>query len=100
MTPSRVIIVVPRREAKLHAYLQESLACLADVEVVLDRRAAASRPHDERRRPAPGSSERQLPFCSLVRYPVSPAPPPKPVIEAPADSNRTLLWPALRLEQL
>ena len=99
MGSSRVIVIVPRHEVKLHTYLQRSLACLVDVEVVLDRRAASARPPDERRRPSPESSERRLLLCSLVHCPV-PSSTPDPRVEAGTDSRRTLLWPGLRLDQL
>jgi hypothetical protein len=98
MTSARVVVVVPRQETGLHEYLRKSLACLEDVEVVLDRRATNATPADERRRQPPERAERRILMCSLVRCP-APQPPAPPV---PADngSRRTLLWPALRLEQL
>jgi hypothetical protein len=69
----RVVVVVPRHERTLHQYLQRSLACLEDVEVVLDRRAAAVTPADERRRGPAESCERKLLLCSLVRCPAPPS---------------------------
>jgi hypothetical protein len=97
MAPSRVVVVVPRRETALHDYLRRSLACLEDVEVVLDRRAANVTPAAERRRKPSESSERRLLLCSLVHCPPPPAPAAPAASEVP---HRTLLWPALRLEQL
>jgi hypothetical protein len=112
MAGSRVVVVVPRLETGLHDYLRKSLACLKDVEVVLDRRASVTTPSDERRRRSPESDERKLLICSLVHCP-APAPPARadtpPAVEVNGhDSNgseahgakRTLLWPALRLEDL
>jgi hypothetical protein len=69
-THTRVVVVVPRRELGVHDYLQRSLACLRDVEVVLDRRAIAVTTVDDRRRGASRNSERQLLCCSLVQCPV------------------------------
>ena len=96
MASSRVVVVVPRQETHLHEYLQRSLACLKDVEVVLDRRAT-------RREPST-NIERQILLCSIVHCPAAPEPPAP---EPPAVTNgtngqhhRTLLWPALRLENM
>ena len=99
MASSRVVVVVPRQETHLHEYLLRSLACLKDVEVVLDRRAS-------RREPST-NVERQILLCSIVHLP---APPPEPpAAEPPAVANgtngngkhhRTLLWPGLRLEHM
>ena len=69
-THTRVVVVVPRRERGVHDYLQRSLACLKDVEVVLDRRAIAVTTVDDRRRGPSRNSERQLLCCSLVHCPV------------------------------
>lgn len=97
--PRRIVVVVPRREPGVHEYLQRSLACIKDVEVVLDRRAAAMTPADDRRRARSKDTERQLLFCSLVHCPVEPpAPAPPPSHES--GHHRTLLWPDLRLEHL
>jgi hypothetical protein len=98
--PARVVVVVPRREVRLHAYLRRSLAAVKNVEVVLDRRATALTPPDERRRRSSKESERRILICSLVRCPVDPPPAeaaPGLVESAP---RRTLLWPGLRLEHL
>jgi len=97
--PARIVVVVPRREPGVHEYLQRSLACVKDIEVVLDRRATAVTPVDDRRRAPSKNSERQLLFCSLVHCPVE---PPAPPISAAHESTppRTLLWPDLRLEHL
>jgi hypothetical protein len=83
----------------VHEYLQRSFACVKDIEVVLDRRAASVTPVDDRRRAASQSFERQLLFCSLVHCPVEPptSSPPAPHETA---HHRTLLWPDLRLEHL
>jgi hypothetical protein len=100
--PTRVVVVVPRREPGVHEYLQRSLACLTDVEVVLDRRAVAATPADDRRR-SEQHSERQLLICSLVHCAVVPPTPPPPPTPGPPDTaapRRTLLWPDLRLEHL
>ena len=100
--PRRIVVVVPRREPGVHEYLQRSLACIKDVEVVLDRRAAAVTPAADRRRRPPETSERQLLICSLVHCPIEPAGPPPPPSAGPQDAGprRTLLWPDLRLEHL
>jgi hypothetical protein len=100
---TRVVVVVPRREPGVHEYLQRSLACVKDVEVVLDRRAAAVTPTADRRRRPAETGERQLLICSLVHCPLeepaAPAPPPS-VIPPDTARGRTLLWPDLRLEHL
>jgi hypothetical protein len=99
--PERVVIVVPRKETQLHEYLRRSLASVKNVEVVLDRRATAITPADDRRRRAPHNAERKILICSLVRCP--PAPAPRPVPPPPSregERPRTLLWPGLRIEQL
>jgi hypothetical protein len=100
MARLRVVVVVPRHERGLHEYLQRSLGCLKDVEVVLDRRAAAATPSDERRRQHADAS--RILMCALVRCPVpepgaGPETPPAP---PPDGTHRTLLWPLLRLENL
>jgi hypothetical protein len=100
MASSRVVVVVPRHETALHEYLRRSLACLEDVEVVLDRRAAAAPPRDERRRQPSELTERRILMCSLVHCPASPPPRPEPPVVTLQGSHRTLLWPALRLEHL
>lgn len=95
MDASRVVVVVPRHETALHEYLRRSLACLTDVEVVLDRRASAVTPPDERRRTPSENAERKILMCSLVHCPSPPAPAPAEPPEAGAESTpRTLLWPA------
>jgi len=100
MGASRVVVVVPRHEAALHEYLRKSLACLTDVEVVLDRRASAVTPPDERRRTSE-NAERKILMCSLVHCPSPPAPAPaEPPVADAESTHRTLLWPALRLEHL
>jgi hypothetical protein len=99
--PERVVVVVPRKETRLHEYLSRSLASIKDVEVVLDRRAAAVTPPDERRRRPSKDSERRILICSLVRCPA--APPVIPPAQTPAgaaEHHRTLLWPGLRIEHL
>ena len=101
--PARVVVVVPRKETRLHEYLLRSLAALKDVDVVLDRRAAAVTPLDERRRRPPRDSERPFLICSLVRCPVespAPAPPESSSTQAEPGRHHTLLWPGLRLEHL
>jgi hypothetical protein len=98
--PERVVIVVPRNETRLHEYLRRSLASVKNVEVVLDRRATASPPADDRRRRASRNSERKILICSLVRCPAEPAPPPDPPAPSREERPRTLLWPGLRIEQL
>jgi hypothetical protein len=101
--PARVVVVVPRRETRLHEYLRRSLAALKNVDVVLDRRATEVTPCAERRRRPSKDSERRILICSLVRCPVEPPgagaaePPPRPPDPGP---QRTLLWPGLRLEHL
>lgn len=100
---TRVVVIVPRREPGVHEYLQRSLACLKDVEVVLDRRAAVVTPSADRRRRPAEAGERKLLICSLVHCPLEPpAPPAPPPSVVPPDGvrRRTLLWPDLRLEQL
>ena len=100
---TRVVVVVPRKEAGVHEYLRRALACLKDVEVVLDRRAIAVTPVADRRRGPAENGERQLLICSLVHCPADPSSPPaSPASTSPQDSQhrRTLLWPDLRLEQL
>jgi hypothetical protein len=67
-THTRVVVVVPRRELGVHDYLQRSLACLNDVEVVLDRRASTVTTVQDRRRGSSRNAERQLLCCSLVHY--------------------------------
>jgi hypothetical protein len=102
--PARVVVVVPRREARLHEYLRQSLAAVKDVDVVLDRRAIAVTPPADRRRRPSKDSERKLLICSIVRCPEDPpqahtaraAPPPR----VEGKPLRTLLWPGLRLEHL
>jgi len=101
--PARVVVVVPRKEKRLHEYLRRSLAALKNVEVVLDRRAAAVTPPDERRRRQSKDSERKILICSLVRCPVETpehTPPETPATKDQAGHHHTLLWPALRLEHL
>jgi hypothetical protein len=66
----RVVLVVPRREVRLHEYLRRSLAPLRDVEVILDRRAASVPHADERRHST--DAERKIVMCSLVRCPSTP----------------------------
>ena len=99
---SRVVVVVPRQETGLHDYLQKSLACLEDVEVVLDRRTTDAPPSDERRRQPSENGEHKLLICSLVHCPVPspPARPEEPPERAVDGTQRTLLWPRLRLEHL
>ena len=97
--PTRVVVVVPRKEPGVHEYLQRSLACLKDVEVVLDRRAVAVTPAADRRRRPAANAERQLLICSLVHCPIGPPAPPATGRED-AGQRRTLLWPDLRLEHL
>lgn len=101
-TPTRVIVVVPRREPGVHEYLRRSLASITDIEVVLDRRAVASPRADDRRRRPQQHCERQLLICSLVHCTVPPSPPSPPEPEPPESPapRRTLLWPELRLENL
>jgi hypothetical protein len=101
--PARVVVVVPRREIRLHEYLQHSLAALKNVDVVLDRRSTEVTPRAERRRRSSKDSERRILICSLVRCPVEPpgAAPAEPSPGPPdAGPPRTLLWPGLRLEHL
>jgi hypothetical protein len=101
--PTRVIVVVPRRERGVHEYLQRSLASVKDVEVVLDRRAAVVTREDDRRRGPSKNSERKLLICSLVHCPIEPpaAPPSPPSADSPETGHRrTMLWPELRLEHL
>ena len=100
---SRVVVIVPRKEKRLHEYLRRSLDSLKNVEVVLDRRAAEVTPPDERRRRPSKDSERQILICSLVRCPVETPdriPPEIPATKDQAGRHHTLLWPALRLENL
>jgi hypothetical protein len=99
---SRVVVVVPRQETGLHDYLRKSLACLKDVEVVLDRRTTDASPSDERRQPSE-NAEHKLLICSLVHCPAPspPALPQEPPVTAVNGAHRTLLlWPRLRLEDL
>lgn len=100
---TRVVVVVPRKETGVHEYLRRALACLKDVEVVLDRRAIAVTPVADRRRGPAENGERQLLICSLVHCPVEASTPPAPPASTdPQDTRhrRTLLWPDLRLEHL
>jgi hypothetical protein len=97
MASSRVVVVVPRQETELHEYLQRSLGCLKDVEVVLDRRTTVTRPADERRRQPSENVERKILLCSIVHCP---APTPEPPATTNGTHHRTLLWPGLRLEHL
>jgi hypothetical protein len=98
--PARVVVIVPRREIRLHAYLRRSLAAVKNVEVVLDRRATVLTPPDDRRRRSSMESERRILICSLVRCPIDP--PPTEAAPGPVEppQRRTLLWPGLRLEHL
>jgi hypothetical protein len=99
--PERVVIVVPRKEIRLHEYLCRSLAAVKNVEVVLDRRATPATPAHERRQRASQTSERKILICSLVRCRTEPpAPPDRPAPRHEAERPRTLLWPGLRIEQL
>jgi hypothetical protein len=101
--PARVVVVVPRKETRLHEYLRRSLAALKNVEVVLDRRAAAVTPPDERRRQQSKDSERKILICSLVRCPVEGperTTPEPPAPQSESGRHHTLLWPGLRLEHL
>jgi hypothetical protein len=98
-----VVVVVPRKERGVHEYLQRAMACLKDVEVVLDRRAIAVTPVADRRRRPADNGKRQLLICSLVHCPVEPSasPAPPPSTSSPeSHPPRTLLWPDLRLEHL
>jgi hypothetical protein len=97
-----VVVVVPRKEKRLHEYLRRSLAALKNVEVVLDRRAVAVTPPDERRRRQSKDSERKILICSLVRCPVETPEhtPPETATKDEARRPHTLLWPGLRLENL
>ncbi len=56
----RVVIVVPRRDMELYAYLKRSFSQAANVEVVLDRRErrvnSAPAPTPDLRRPSAGRS--------------------------------------------
>jgi hypothetical protein len=98
--PARVVVVVPRQEIRLHAYLRRSLAAVKNVEVVLDRRATALTPPDDRRRPSSKESERKILICSLVRCPVDPPSAHATPGQVEPPQHRTLLWPGLRLEHL
>jgi len=101
--PERVVVVVPRKETRLHEYLRRSLASVKNVEVVLDRRATAVTPPDERRRRPSKDSERRILICSLVRCPAAPPvipPAPTPAGAPEPEHRRTLLWPGLRIEHL
>jgi hypothetical protein len=98
--PARVVVVVPRREIRLHAYLRRSLAAVKNVEVVLDRRATALTPPDERRRRSSEDLERRILICSLVRCPVDPPQAEGAPGQVEPPHRRTLLWPDLRLEHL
>jgi hypothetical protein len=99
---SRVVVVVPRQETGLHDYLQKSLACLKDVEVVLDRRTIDAAPSDDRRRQPATNTAQELLICSLVHCPAAPPPalPDEPPVTPVNGTHRTLLWPRLRLENL
>jgi hypothetical protein len=98
---SRVVVVVPRQETGLHDYLRKSLACLKDVEVVLDRRTVDAAPSDDRRRQPSQNTEHELLICSLVHCPATPpALPDEPPVTPANGAHRTLLWPRLRLENL
>jgi hypothetical protein len=98
--PARVVVVVPRQEIRLHAYLRRSLAAVKNVEVVLDRRATALTPPDDRRRRSSKESERKILICSLVRCPVDPPSAEAAPGQVEPPQRRTLLWPGLRLEHL
>jgi hypothetical protein len=97
---ARVVVIVPRRETRLHEYLRRSLAPVKNVEVILDRRATVLTPPDDRRRLRSKDSERKILICSLVHCPAAvPSPEPTPGQDQGPD-HRTLLWPGLRLEHL
>jgi hypothetical protein len=98
--PARVVVIVPRRETRLHGYLCRSLAAVKDVEVVLDRRTTVVTPSDDRRRRPSKETERKILICSLVRCPADPPSPNAAPSQDDAEHRRTLLWPGLRLEHL
>jgi hypothetical protein len=98
--PARVVVVVPRQEIRLHAYLRRSLAAVKNVEVVLDRRATALTPADDRRRRSSQELERKILICSLVRCPADPPTAEGAPGQVEPPQHRTLLWPGLRLEHL
>lgn len=117
-----MVLVVPRHEVGLYEYLRRSLAATAEIEVVLDRRRGEPRPEGTVERRDGRSGQRRILMCALVQRPesqrakspaapVPPAPaalpaPPVPEPEAASEPSeaasgyRTLLWPALRIDQL
>lgn len=109
--PGRLIIVVPRHDTKLHAYLQRSFGQTPDIEVVLDRRAAPAGgapvpTPDLRRRTVARSILGGLTIASAAgrstAAATTPAPAPQPAapVEPPqppaAPPGRTRLWPTLQ----
>ena len=102
------LIVVPANDPALFEYLAASMRPVPDVEVILDRRR--SRPAESqggtepatgvnRRRGRPPASAFQ---CLVIRRPAPAAEPApaQPIHDAPTETPRTLLWPALRLRDV
>jgi hypothetical protein len=109
--PGRLIIVVPRHDPKLYAYLQRSFSQASNIEVVLDRRArpASGTPAttpDLRRRTGARSILGGLTIASAASRPsdtaptAAPASPPAAAVGQPeppaAPSGRPRLWPTLQ----
>jgi hypothetical protein len=109
--PGRLIIVVPRHDPKLYAYLQRSFGQASNIEVVLDRRAgpAPGTPvttPDLRRRSGTRRILGGLTIASAAPPPTdtapaaAPAPPPAAAAGQPeppaAPSGRPRLWPTLQ----
>jgi len=96
--PRRVIIVVPRHDPKLYAYLQGSFNQASDIEVVLDRRgapasAAPAAMPDLRRRSGTRSLLGGLTIASAtVRAAQSTEKAPE---QPAAPAVRPRLWPTL-----
>lgn len=94
----RVIIVVPRHDPKLYAYLQGSFSQAADIEVVLDRRAApasaaAATTPDLRRR---SGTRNILGGLTIASAAIRAASPIEKSPEPPAvPAGRPRLWPTL-----
>jgi hypothetical protein len=103
-----MIMIVPRHEVGLYEYLCRSLAATPEIEVVLDRRRGEPRLEGTVERRDGRNGERRILMCALVQraesqratapaMPAEPAAAPEP---AKAGRRRTLLWPALRIDQL
>jgi hypothetical protein len=79
-----VVIVVPRRDMELYAYLKRSFSQAANVEVVLDRRerraSGAPTPTPDLRRPSAGRSLAAGVLLASSDPPRAPWPPARPKV--------------------